>query len=56
MQRVPQVLQFSVIVERGWPFSGEFQLLEKLDFLCGRIAPQRGILKECTEPWLFVDR
>jgi hypothetical protein len=39
MERVPQVLQFPVIVERGWPFSPEFQLLEKLDFLGRRIAP-----------------
>src|SRR5439155_25348821 len=46
MERVSQVLQFPVIVERGRPFSREFQLLEKLDFLRGRIAPQKAILKE----------
>src|SRR4029450_4514627 len=56
MERVSQALQFPVIVEGGWPFSREFQLLEKLDFLHGRIAPQKGILKEGLQPWLFVDR
>src|SRR3989475_11851254 len=56
MERVSQVLQFPVIVEGRWPFSRESQLLEKLDFLVGRIAPQRGIPEEGLEPWFFADR
>ena len=55
MEWVSQVLQLPVVVERGWPVSREFQLLEKLDFLCGRIARQRWILQEGLEPRLFVD-
>src|SRR5439155_21596052 len=39
MERVSQVLQFPVIVEGRRPFSREMQLLEKLDFQRGRIAP-----------------
>jgi hypothetical protein len=56
MEWVSQVLQFPVIVESGRPFSRECQLLEELDFLRRRIAPQCRILKEGLEPWLVVDR
>ena len=55
MEWVSQVLQLPVVVERGWPVSREFQLLEKLDFLRGRIARQRWILQEGLEPRLFGD-
>ena len=56
MERVSQVLQFPIIVEGRRPFSCEFQLLERLDFLRGRVAPQRRILAKGLEPWLFIDR
>src|SRR5688572_17534439 len=56
MERVSQALQLPVVVERGWPISCEFELLEKLDFLRGRIARQGWILQEGLEPRLFVDR
>ena len=39
MKRVSQALQFSVVVEGGWPVVREFQLLQKLDLLLGRVAP-----------------
>ena len=55
MEWVSQALQLPVVVERGWPISCEFELFEKLDFLRGRIARQRGILQEGLEPGLFVD-
>src|SRR5438552_13584090 len=55
MERVSQVLQFPVIVQRCRPFPRELEISEELDLLCGRIAPQRWILKEGQESWLFVD-
>ena len=55
MERISQALQLPVVVERGRPISSEFELLEKLDFLRGRIARQRWILQEGLEPRLFVD-
>jgi hypothetical protein len=55
MERISQALQLPVVVERGWPVSCECELLEKLDFLRGRIARQRWILQEGLEPRLFVD-
>jgi hypothetical protein len=55
MERISQALQLPVVVERGWAISCEFELLEKLDFLRGRVARQRWILQEGLEPRLFVD-
>ena len=55
MERISQALQLPVVVERGWPISCELELLEKLDFLRGRIARQRWIMQEGLEPRLFVD-
>jgi len=40
MERVSQVLQLTVIVEGRRSFARELQLLEKLDFFCGRIASE----------------
>ena len=56
MERVSEVLQLPVIVEGRRPRVLEPQLLEKLDFLCGRGAAEGRILKEFLEPWLFAGR
>ena len=53
MERVPEVLQLPVIVEGRRPLALELQPLEKLDFLRGRRAAERRILKEFLEPGLF---
>ena len=50
MKRISKVLEFPVIVEGGRSFLRESHLLEKLDFLRGRVASQQGILKEGVEP------
>ena len=56
MQRVPEALQLPVIVEGRRPLALELQPLEKRDFLRGRRAPERRIVKEFLEPGLFADR
>src|SRR5256885_6452413 len=56
MQRVPEALQLPVIVEGRRPLALELQPLEKRDFLRGRRAAERRILKEFLEPGLFADR
>ena len=56
MERVPEALQLPVIVEGRRPLALELQPLEKLDFLRGRRAAERCILKEFLEPGLFADR
>src|SRR6266702_1990797 len=55
MERVSEVLQLPVIVEGRRPRVLEPQLLEKLDFFCGRGAAEGRILKEFLESWLFAD-
>src|SRR6266540_6801660 len=55
MERVSEVLQLPVIVEGRRPRVLEPQLLEKLDFLCGRGAAEGRILKEFLEPRFFAD-
>src|SRR6266516_2930851 len=55
MERVSEVLQLPVIVEGRRPRVLEPQLLEKLDFLCGRGAAEGRILKEFLESWLLAD-
>src|SRR2546426_627923 len=52
MERVPEALQLPVIVEGRRPLALELQPLEKLDFLRGRRAAERRILKEFEEPGL----
>src|SRR5439155_8987136 len=55
MERISEVLQRPVIVERRGPRVLEPQLLEKLAFLRGRGAAEGRILKEFLEPRLFAD-
>src|SRR3972149_8849170 len=54
METVSEVLQLPVVIEGRRPFSRESEVLEKLDFLLGRIAAEGRILQECGEPRLFV--
>src|SRR5437870_13321987 len=56
MERVPEVLQLPVVVQGGRPLALELQPLEKGDFLRGRRAAERRILKEFHEPGLFARR
>src|SRR5204862_4596858 len=56
MQRVPAALQLPLIVEGRRPLALELQPLEKRDFLRGRRAAERRILKEFLEPGLLADR
>ena len=64
MQSVPKVLQFSVIVEWRRMPSVEAQPLEKLDFLFGDIAAERGIFQKLLKPgfcgkrrpWFLFDK
>src|SRR3989449_5953382 len=53
MERVPEVLQFPIVVEGRRPPALEPQLLEKRDFLRRRRAAEGRILKEPLEPGLF---
>src|SRR5260370_25126202 len=54
MERVPQVLQFSVIVKRHRVLSVEPNPLEKVDFLSCRTTGHGQGLQEFIEPWLFL--
>src|SRR2546430_10445418 len=56
MERVPEVLPLPVVVQGGRPLALELQPLEKRDFLRGRRAAERRILKEFLEPGLFAGR
>src|SRR2546422_946859 len=53
MERVPEVLQFPIVVEGRRPLAFELQLLEKRDFLRRRRAAEGRILKEPLEPGLL---
>ena len=55
MQRVPQILQLPVVIDRGGSFSSQLQSLQKLDFLFGDIAAQGRILQEFFEPRLYAE-
>ena len=50
MQRVPQVLQLTVVINRGRPLSLQLQSFQKRDFFIGGIAAQGRILQELFEP------
>src|SRR5207244_7528584 len=50
MQRVPEVLQLSVIVERARPSSLEPQLSHEFNLVSGHLTAERAILKEFSEP------
>ena len=47
MERVSQVLQFAIVIQRSWlpPISGT-QLFQKVDFLWSRISAKRTIFQE----------
>src|SRR2546426_1005717 len=53
MERVPEVLQFPIIVQGRRPLAFEPQLLEKRHFLRRRRAAEGRIVKEPLEPGLF---
>lgn len=55
MQRVSQALQLPVVVEGRRSLVRKLQTLQELDFLRGRGAAERGILKEFLEPQLLAD-
>src|SRR5260370_26503251 len=54
MEWVPEVLQFPIIIKRRRALSIESQLLQKLDFLFGRVTAHGLVPKEFFEPWLFL--
>src|SRR5580658_6879569 len=51
MQRISQVLQLPVIINRGRLPAPEFQRLQELDFLTGRVAAQGRVAQKSFEPW-----
>ena len=55
MQRVPEILQLSVIVEWARPPLLEPQPPQKFDLVSGGITAERGILKEFSEPRLVLE-
>jgi hypothetical protein len=46
MERISEVLQFAIVIERSWTFPVESQLLEKVDFFLGRGPAQGRVVKE----------
>jgi hypothetical protein len=52
MKRVPEVLEFPVVVEGNRPPSREPQALQKRNLVRGGIAAERGIVEKLFEPWL----
>src|SRR5580692_1156000 len=54
MQRISQILQFPVVVERSRTFSFDPQLLQEFDFIGGGAAAQRRVLKKFPEPGFYV--
>src|ERR1700674_292993 len=54
MKRVPEVLQFSVIIKRRRALSVELEFLQEFEFLLGRIAAHSLVPKEFLEPLLFL--
>ena len=55
MKRVSEILQLAVIIKWRRLFSLEAQMLEKLDFLLGRIAAEGSIPKEFSQTRFFVE-
>ena len=53
MERISQILQFPVIVERSQTFSFDPQFLQEFDFIGGGTAAQRRVLKKFPEPRFF---
>ena len=56
MERVSEVLQFSVIIQWVRPFSLESPFLQKLDFLLTSIAAEGSITTEFFQSRLFAKR
>ena len=56
MQRVSEVLQLPIIIERRRPLALEPQPLEEVDFLLRRIAAEGRVLEEGLKPRLLVAR
>jgi hypothetical protein len=56
MQRVPEVLQLSVVVERAGPPSFESEPSQEFNFVSGHLAAEQGILKEFSEPGFVLLR
>src|SRR5580765_3434136 len=54
MEGISQVLQFSVVIERSWPFSLDPQAPQELDFMWSDVAGQRRVLKKFPEPRFFL--
>src|ERR1700731_2554655 len=54
MERVSQVLQFPVIIERRWPFSFDPEAPQELHFICSGVARQRWVLKKFPKPRFFL--
>jgi hypothetical protein len=52
MERVPQVLQLPVVVQRCGVLARELQRLEEFDLLGRHIAAERRILEERLKAWL----
>ena len=56
MQRISEVLQFPVIVERRGPLSLEPQAFQEFDLRSSCMTTERGILKELGESWFRLER
>src|SRR2546427_9871590 len=54
MQRVPEVLQLSVIVKRARPLCFEPQPSQEFNLVSGHVTAERSILKEFSEPRLVL--
>ncbi len=54
MERISQILQFPVVVERSRTFSFDPQLLQEFDFIGAGIAAQRRVLEKFSEPGFNV--
>src|SRR5947207_5918828 len=55
VQRIAEVLQLPVVIERGRPSSLEPQALQEIDLFHGRAAAQRWVTQEFLEAGLFLE-
>jgi hypothetical protein len=56
MQRISEVLQLPIIVERGRPLALKSQPFQEVDFLLRSVAPEERILEEGLQPRLLAAR
>jgi len=56
MQRVPEVLQLSIVIERARALSLEPQLSEKRDLVRRGIAAERSVCKKVSKAWFILER